>query len=107
VAGANAEGEALKIKAAAFAVFRKTVAEGNAEALESFAGRTGLSPAAGLAFFVSINEMEALRDAAQAGGRVVFVTGSAKENQLAAIMGMASDTAGFAPDPAPQRDVAE
>ncbi len=101
VAGANAEGEALKIKAAAFAVFRKTVADGNAEALESFAGRTGLSPADGLAFFVSINEMEAMRDAAQAGGRVVFVTGSAKENQLAALMGMASDTAGFSPAPAP------
>ena len=91
VAAANAEGEALKIKGEAFASFRKTVAEGNAEALESFAGRTGLSPADGLAFFVSINEMEALRDAAQAGGRVVFVTGSNTDYQQRAMMGLVSD----------------
>lgn len=97
VAAANAEGEALKIKGAAFASFRKTVAEGNAEALQSFAGTTGLSPADGLAFFVSINEMEAVRDAAQAGGRIVFVTSSAKENQQGAVMGMVSDVAGYAP----------
>lgn len=92
VAEANAEGEALKIKGEAFASFRKTVAKGNAEALESFAGKTGLSPADGLAFFVSINEMEAVRDAAQAGGRVVFVTGSNKDYQHGAVMGMISDT---------------
>lgn len=91
VAEANAEGEALKIKGEAFASFRKTVAEGNAEALESFAGKTGLSPANGLAFFVSINEMEAVRDAAQAGGRVVFVTGSNKDYQQGALMGMVTD----------------
>ena len=102
VAAANAEGEALKIKGAAFASFRKTVAEGNAEALQSFAGRTGLSPADGLAFFVSINEMEAVRDAAQAGGRIVFVTGSAKDNQQSALMGMVSDSAGYAPADAPE-----
>ena len=91
VAEANAEGEALKIKGEAFASFRKTVAKGNAEALESFAGKTGLSPADGLAFFVSINEMEAVRDAAQAGGRVVFVTGSNKDYQQAGLMGIVSD----------------
>lgn len=91
VAAANAEGEALKIKGEAFASFRKTVAEGNAEALESFAGRTGLSPADGLAFFVSINEMEAVRDAAQAGGRIVFVTGSNTDYQQAATLGLVSD----------------
>lgn len=91
VAEANAEGEALRIKGEAFASFRKTVAKGNAEALESFGGKTGLSPADGLAFFVSINEMEAVRDAAQAGGRIVFVTGSNKDYQQAGLMGMVSD----------------
>jgi regulator of protease activity HflC (stomatin/prohibitin superfamily) len=98
VAEANAEGEALKIKAAAFASFRKTVAEGNAEALESFAGRTGLSAADGLAFFVSINEMEAVRDAAQAGGRIVFVSSSARDYQQSAMMGMISDNATDTPE---------
>lgn len=78
VARANAEGEALEIKGKAWSEFRKTIAEGNAEALDQFAGKTGLTPAEGLTFFTSINEMEAVRDAAQAGGQVVFVTGSAK-----------------------------
>lgn len=94
VAKANAEGEALEIKGRAWAAFRKTIAEGNGEALEMFAGKTGLSPAEGLVFLTSINEMEAVRDAAQSGGRVVFVTGSAKApNTDPAMLGMISDTA--------------
>jgi len=78
VAKANAEGEALEIKGKAWAKFRMDIAEGNADALDKFVGTTGLSPAEALTFFNSVNEMEAVRDAAQAGGQIVFVTGSAK-----------------------------
>jgi len=88
VAKAEAEGEAMEIKARAYSKFRKTVAEGNAEALQAFVGTTGLSAGAGLDFFTSINEMEALRDAAAAGGSVVFVTAAAKEAKEDATMGM-------------------
>ncbi|WP_118133205.1 SPFH domain-containing protein [Oceanicella sp. SM1341] len=87
VARANADGEALQIKGEAYARFRKIVAEGNAEALKLFSGETGLGPDAGLKFFTSINEMEALTAAAEAGGKVVFVTGSAATSGGAA-MGM-------------------
>lgn len=88
IAKSKAEGEAMNIKAEAYASFRKKVAEGNAEALQAFVGSTGLSASAGLDFFTSINEMEALRDAASAGGSVVFVTAAAKETKDPATMGM-------------------
>jgi regulator of protease activity HflC (stomatin/prohibitin superfamily) len=78
VARAQAEGESLEIKGRAYAAFRKLVSEGNSEAITSFVGNTGISPDKALAFFDNINEMEAVRDAAEAGGRVVFVSGSAK-----------------------------
>ena len=90
VAKATAEGESLKIKGVAYAEFRKTVAEGNADALEAFSGKTGLTAVAGLEFFTSINEMEAVRDAADAGAQIVFVTGSAsaKSTNDPVLMGM-------------------
>lgn len=103
VAKANAEGESLEIKGRAFSSFRKTIAEGNSEALQEFVRGTGLSPAEGLIFFTSINEMEAVRDAAAEGGRVVFVAGSAKsEGTNPALMGMISD-AGKAPEITPPK----
>lgn len=96
VAKAEAEGEALTIKAEAYANFRKIVAEGNAEALTRFSGSTGLAPEAGLSFFTSINEMEAVTGAAEAGGRVVFVAGSAAQRgtgAAAATLGLAAEAA--------------
>ncbi|MFX4300322.1 SPFH domain-containing protein [Pseudosulfitobacter pseudonitzschiae] len=92
VAKAEAEGEALKIKGSAYAEFRKTVAEGNAEALNKFVGETGLTPKDGLTFFNSINEMEAVRDAAQYGGKTVFIAAAAKTESAAAVMGMVAGT---------------
>jgi regulator of protease activity HflC (stomatin/prohibitin superfamily) len=77
VARAEAEGESLKIKGRAYAEFRQTVAQGNADAIDKFCDSTGLRAQDALAFFTSINEMEAVRDAATHGGRVVFVAGSA------------------------------
>jgi hypothetical protein len=60
------------------------------------------SCAAPLTFFTSINEMEAVRDAAQYGGRVVFVTGSAKVMfSDPAILGMASGADAQRTQPAP------
>ena len=94
VARANAEGESLEIKGRAYAAFRKLVSEGNAEAISLFVGQTGIAPERALAFFDGINEMEAVRDAAAEGGRVVFVSGSAKAGGAgldAAVLGLASD----------------
>ena len=88
VAKANAEGEALEIKGRAYANFRKIVAEGNAEALEAFCKETGLQAQDGLSFFTSINEMEAIRDAAQDGGKIVFVASSNAGRPDAALLGM-------------------
>ncbi|QDL90824.1 hypothetical protein FDP22_02890 [Paroceanicella profunda] len=99
VARANADGEALQIKGEAYARFRKTVAEGNAEALKLFSGETGLGPEAGLQFFISINEMEAVTAAAEAGGKVVFVTGSAA-SAGGATMGMLAGAEEAPPRPA-------
>ncbi|WP_343563045.1 SPFH domain-containing protein [Kiloniella sp. b19] len=94
VAKARAEGEALQIKADAYASFRKIVAEGNSEAIEAFRGKTGLSAEAALEFFVSINEMEAMRDAAAEGGNVVFVSSSAKTSGDKALMGLLAQNKG-------------
>lgn len=89
VAKAEAEGQSLTIKGNAYAEFRKIVAKGNGEALQEFCGRTGLTGHDALAFFTSINEMEAVRDASNHGGRVVFVAGSAARHVPdAATLGM-------------------
>lgn len=88
VAKAEAEGESLKIKGNAYAEFRKIVAKGNGEALEEFCAKTGLTGHDALGFFTSINEMEAVRDAANHGGRVVFVASSAVQVPNAATLGM-------------------
>lgn len=88
VAKAEAEGEALEIKGKAYAEFRKTVAEGNAEALNKFVGETGLTAKDGLTFFNSINEMEAVRDAAQQGGKIVFIAAAAKAESTSAVLGL-------------------
>jgi len=88
VASATAEAQALSIKGDAYADFRMKVSAGNSEALTSFVGETGLSPVAGLDFFTSINEMEAIRDAASHGGNVVFVTAAAGKTTDPAVLGM-------------------
>ncbi|TRD15601.1 SPFH domain-containing protein [Palleronia caenipelagi] len=87
VAAANAEGEALKIKGEAFAQFRAVIAEGNAEALEKFTAKTGLDARDALTFFTSVNEMEAVTTAAEAGGRVVFIAAGAKGSETQALLG--------------------
>ena len=92
VARANAEGESLEIKGRAYAAFRKLVSEGNAEAIRLFVGETGISPEKALNFFHGINEMEAVRDAAESGGRVVFVAGSSRHSASdPALMGMVAE----------------
>lgn len=103
VAKAEAEGEALEIKGRSYSAFRKTVAEGNAEALKQFCGETGLKPADGLSFFNSINEMEAVRDAAASGGRVVFVSGSAKGGTNSEMMGLLAGMDDSGAKPAPSK----
>lgn len=96
VAKAEAEGESLEIKGKAYASFRQTIAEGNAEALSAFVKDTGLSARDALEFFKNINEMEAVRDASSYGGRVVFVAGSAKKDENAALLGMLAGNDGEA-----------
>ncbi|WP_375689499.1 SPFH domain-containing protein [Pseudooceanicola sp. LIPI14-2-Ac024] len=88
VAAAQAEGESLRIRGEAYAAFRNIIAEGNAEALTKFTDKTGLIEKDALDFFISVNEMEAVTTAAQAGGRVVFVTGSARSGVDKAVLGM-------------------
>lgn len=104
VAEANAEGEALEIKGRAWSQFRKTVAEGNAEALTKFTGDTGLPVTAGLEFFNSINEMEAVRDAAHNGGKIVFITSAAKSaSGDPATLGMVAAQDGATPKAKPAK----
>jgi len=87
VASAQAEGESLRIRGEAYAAFRNIIAEGNAEALTKFTAKTGLTAKNALEFFISVNEMEAVTTAAQSGGRVVFVAGSAKDGIEPALFG--------------------
>lgn len=87
VAAAQAEGESLRIRGEAYAAFRNIIAEGNAEALTRFTATTGLTAKNALEFFISVNEMEAVTTAAQSGGRVVFVAGSAKDGIEPALLG--------------------
>ncbi len=91
VAKAEAEGDSLRIKGRAYADFRKTVAEGNSEAINLFVGKTGLQAKDAIDFFHNINEMEAVRDAAASGGQIVYVAGSAKDSQASALMGMVAE----------------
>lgn len=72
---AEAEKAAMELKAQAFANFRTTVAEGNAEALKVFVKDIPIAPETVLRFFAEINQMEAIRDAAASGGRTVVVAG--------------------------------
>lgn len=99
VAKANAEGEALSIKATAFSNFRKIVAEGNAEALEAFCAKTGLTAHDALSFFNSINEMEAIRDAAKDGGKIVFLSASTAKTEQAAVLGLIAAQHSHNPQP--------
>lgn len=92
VGKAKAEGEALEIKGNAYATFRKTVAEGNAAAMEKFVGNTGLSPQETLNFFTSINEMEAAQNAAENGGRVLFMVGQGKKDPMVGMMDALADS---------------
>lgn len=83
---AEAQKESLHLKAEGFANFRKIIAEGNAEALNAFRGELDLDPKLVLEFFAQTNTMDALRDAAAAGGRTVIVTND-KLSPLNALLG--------------------
>ena len=72
---AEASKEAMILKAEGYAGFREIIAKGNAAALQDFVGETGVPATAVLDFFAHTNAMEALRDAADAGGKTVLVTG--------------------------------
>ena len=96
VAGAQAEKESMVLRGEAISSFRKTITEGNAEAINSFTADTGLTAADALAFITSINEMEAVGRASEAGGSVVFVAGSAKDKAVDPMIAMLADKSGKA-----------
>ncbi|QUJ77415.1 hypothetical protein KDD17_05295 [Sulfitobacter albidus] len=77
---AEASKEAMILKAEGYARFREIIAEGNAKALSDFVGNTGIAPQAVLDFFAQTNTMEALRDAADSGGKTVLVTGDTPQS---------------------------
>ena len=81
---AQAEKIALELRGQALVAFRRTIAEGNADAINAFVKETQLSPESALHFITSINEVESLSTAASAGAKVVFITAAA---------GRADDTA--------------
>ena len=83
------------LKAEGYAGFREIIAKGNAAALQDFVGETGVPATAVLDFFAHTNSMEALRDAASAGGKTVLVTG---ENPTAA-HGLFADESAAKPRP--------
>lgn len=83
VAKANAEGESLKVKASAFKEFRKIIAEGNSIAIKEFLkdmSDKSLVARDVLEFFAGVDERDALRDAAQYGGKVVYIAGQQKDD---------------------------
>ena len=74
---AQAEKIALELRGQALVAFRRTIAEGNADAINAFVRETNLSPESALHFITSINEVESLSTAANAGAKVVFITAAA------------------------------
>lgn len=74
---AQAEKIALELRGQALVAFRRTIAEGNADAINAFVKETQLSPESALHFITSINEVESLSTAASAGAKVVFITAAA------------------------------
>lgn len=74
---AQAEKIALELRGQALVAFRRTIAEGNADAINAFVRETQLSPESALHFITSINEVESLSTAANAGAKVVFITAAA------------------------------
>ena len=74
---AQAEKIALELRGQALVAFRRTIAEGNADAINAFVRETRLSPESALHFITSINEVESLSTAANAGAKVVFITAAA------------------------------
>jgi regulator of protease activity HflC (stomatin/prohibitin superfamily) len=96
VGAAEAEKEALQLKAIAFAGFRRIIAKGNKEAMEQFIDGTNLTARDALQFFDSINRMDAVREAAAHGGTVVLIEDAkgvrGGEALTAGIAGMLADT---------------
>jgi regulator of protease activity HflC (stomatin/prohibitin superfamily) len=84
VGAANAEGESLKIKGEAFKGFRKSVAEGNSEAMAEFLKDSdgSLNARDVLAFFAGIDQRDALRDVGARGAKIVFFSGDAPPARL-------------------------
>ncbi|MEP3671277.1 MAG: SPFH domain-containing protein [Roseibium sp.] len=80
VAGARAEAEALEIRGKALVQFRETIVEGNAKAIQEFIRDTDLGSHDALEFIMNINEMEALTRVGETGGRVVYISASAKDS---------------------------
>lgn len=74
---AQAEKIGMELRGEALANFRKTITTGNGEAIQMFIRGTGLTAQEGLAFILAVNEMDAVTNAAQAGGQLVFIAGSA------------------------------
>lgn len=74
---AQAEKIALELRGQALVAFRRTIAEGNADAINAFVRETGLTSENALHFITSINEVESLSNAANAGAKIVFITGAA------------------------------
>jgi regulator of protease activity HflC (stomatin/prohibitin superfamily) len=75
IGAAEAEGESLKIKARAFKIFRKEIAEGNSEAVELFLQNMDDSLKAKdvLDFFAGVDLRDAIRDSSKNAGNMVVV----------------------------------
>lgn len=73
VKSAEAERASLELRGQALAEFRKTLAEGNADAIHAFVGTTNLTPQDALSFMTKVNEMEQLASMAENGGQILYV----------------------------------
>lgn len=82
VADAEAEKQSMVLRAEAISDFRNTITEGNATAINKFVSDTGLTSKDALQFIISINEMEGMVRASEAGGSMVYISGSAQKSDI-------------------------
>jgi regulator of protease activity HflC (stomatin/prohibitin superfamily) len=105
VAAAQAEKESMVLRGEAISEFRKTITEGNADAIKLFTEGTGLNAKDALEFITAVNEMETVGRAAEAGGTIVFSTSAKKSDQsplLSLLDKKYASKQGKAPKKAPQ-----
>ena len=93
VGQAEAEAESLKLKAEAHAEMRKTMAEGNSEALQKFCDGLNITHFQALKYFEGLDMRDAIRDAAESPGNVVLIpnkdNGGGDSETMAGLMAQA------------------